>query len=47
MTPRISADFVPQFLAGMAVNFEIAAIALVAGLARGSRAAFRAASPRP
>jgi ABC-type amino acid transport system permease subunit len=36
MTPRISADFVPQFLAGMAVNFEIAAIALVAGLALGS-----------
>ncbi|MBL0901547.1 MAG: hypothetical protein IBJ17_22985 [Reyranella sp.] len=35
MTPRISADFVPQFLAGMAVNFEIAAIALVAGLALG------------
>ena len=31
----MSADFLPQFLAGMAVNFEIAAIALVLGLALG------------
>ena len=31
----LSGDFVPRFLAGMAVNFEIAAIALVIGLALG------------
>lgn len=32
---RISADFLPQLLAGMVVNFEIAAIALLIGLAVG------------
>lgn len=31
----LSGDFLPKFLAGMAVNFEIAAIALVVGLALG------------
>ncbi len=31
----LSGDFLPRFLAGMAVNFEIAAIALVMGLALG------------
>jgi len=31
----LSGDFLPRFLAGMAVNFEIAAIALVIGLALG------------
>jgi len=30
---NLSGDFLPRFLAGMAVNFEIAAIALVVGLA--------------
>ena len=32
---RISPDFLPQLLAGMVVNFEIAAIALLVGLAVG------------
>ena len=32
---RISPDFVPQLLAGMVVNFQIAAIALLIGLAVG------------
>jgi len=32
---RLSAEFLPQFLAGMVVNFEIAAIALAIGLALG------------
>jgi len=32
---RVSPDFVPQLLAGMVVNFEIAAIALLIGLAVG------------
>jgi ABC-type arginine transport system permease subunit len=31
----LSADFLPRFLAGMAVNFQIAAIALAVGLAFG------------
>ena len=31
----LSSDFLPKFLAGMVVNFEIAAIALVIGLALG------------
>ena len=31
----LSNDFLPKFLAGMAVNFEIAAIALVIGVAFG------------
>lgn len=35
MTLRIPDDFVPQLIAGMAMNFEIAAIALLAGLALG------------
>lgn len=33
---RISPDFLPQLLSGMVVNFEIAAIALVIGLALGA-----------
>ena len=32
---HLSPDFLPRFLAGMALNFEIAAIALVIGLAAG------------
>jgi hypothetical protein len=32
---NLSAEFLPRFLAGMAVNFEIAAIALAVGLALG------------
>jgi hypothetical protein len=32
---RLSDDFLPRFLAGMVVNFEIAAVALVIGLALG------------
>jgi ABC-type arginine/histidine transport system permease subunit len=32
---RLSSDFLPRFLAGMAVNFEIAAIAIAIGLALG------------
>lgn len=32
---RVSPDFLPQLLAGMVVNFEIAAIALLVGLAVG------------
>ena len=38
MTPlmeRLSSDFLPRFLAGMAVNFEIAVIAIAVGLALG------------
>ena len=31
----LSGDFLPKFLAGMVINFEIAAIALVIGLALG------------
>jgi ABC-type amino acid transport system permease subunit len=31
----LSNDFLPKFLAGMVVNFEIAAIALVIGLVLG------------
>lgn len=34
-TERILSDFLPQLLAGMAVNFEIAAISLVLGLVLG------------
>lgn len=34
--PQLPADFLPQLLAGMAVNFQIAAIALVIGLALGA-----------
>jgi hypothetical protein len=43
MTPlieRLSSDFLPLFLGGMAVNFEIAAIALAVGLAAGLLLAF-------
>ena len=43
MTPlieQLSSGFLPLFLAGMAVNFEIAAIALVVGLAIGLLLAF-------
>lgn len=32
---NLSADFLPRFLAGMAINFEIAAIALAVGLVLG------------
>lgn len=32
---QLDADFLPQFLAGMTVNFEIAAVALALGLALG------------
>ena len=32
---RLSSDFLPRFLAGMAVNFEIAVIAIAVGLALG------------
>ena len=37
---RLSLDFLPSFLAGMAVNFEIAAVALAFGLALGGLLAF-------
>lgn len=36
MGKQLSADFFPDLLAGMVVNFEIAAIALVVGLALGA-----------
>jgi ABC-type arginine transport system permease subunit len=36
MGQLFSADFIPELLAGMVVNFEIAAIALAAGLALGA-----------
>jgi ABC-type arginine transport system permease subunit len=36
LLPQLPANFVPQLLAGMAVNFEIAAIALAFGLALGA-----------
>lgn len=36
MGQLLSADFIPELLAGMVVNFEIAAIALAAGLALGA-----------
>jgi ABC-type arginine transport system permease subunit len=36
MTKEFSAEFFPELLAGMLVNFEIAAIALVIGLALGA-----------
>ena len=35
LLPGLSGDFVPRFLAGMTLNFEIAAIALAIGLAVG------------
>lgn len=35
LTDLLSSDFLPRFLAGMAVNFEIAVIAIVLGLALG------------
>lgn len=37
---QLSSDFLPRFLAGMAVNFEIAVIALAVGLALGLLLAF-------
>ncbi|HEX9555996.1 MAG TPA: hypothetical protein VF991_05845, partial [Reyranella sp.] len=43
MTPlmeRLSSDFLPLFLRGMVVNFEIAVIALAVGLALGLLLAF-------
>ena len=43
---RLSSDFLPKFLAGMVVNFEIAAIALVIGLALGLLLAARPAGRR-
>ena len=36
MSQLLSADFIPDLLAGMVVNFEIAAIALAVGLALGA-----------
>ena len=36
LVQRLFSDFIPQLLAGMVVNFEIAAIALVGGLALGA-----------
>jgi hypothetical protein len=42
----LGGDFLPTFLAGMAVNFEIAAIAVVIGLAVGVPFAFARASDR-
>jgi hypothetical protein len=36
----LSADFLPRFLAGMAVNFEIAVISIAVGLALGALLAF-------
>ena len=35
LLPLLASDFLPRFLAGMLVNFEIAAIALIIGLALG------------
>jgi ABC-type amino acid transport system permease subunit len=49
---QLTGDFLPQLLAGMVVNFEIAAIALALGLllglplALGARAAARPAASR-
>ena len=40
LVDRLSSNFLPSFLAGMAVNFEIAAIALAFGLALGIMLAF-------
>ncbi len=40
LVDRLSSNFLPSFLAGMAVNFEIAAIALALGLALGILLAF-------
>ena len=37
---KLPADFLPSFLAGMAVNFEIAVISIVVGLALGALLAF-------
>jgi ABC-type amino acid transport system permease subunit len=40
LVDRLSSNFLPSFLAGMAVNFEIAGIALSLGLALGILLAF-------
>jgi len=40
LVDRLSSNFLPSFLAGMAVNFEIAGIALALGLALGILLAF-------
>lgn len=40
LVESLSADFLPRFLAGMAVNFEIAVISIVIGLAFGALLAF-------
>ncbi len=40
MGKPLSAEFIPELLAGMVVNFQIAAIALVVGLALGALLAF-------
>ena len=37
---RLGGDFLPTFLAGMAVNFEIAVLALLVGLVVGAPLAF-------
>ena len=40
LVETLSSDFLPRFLAGMAVNFEIAVISIVVGLALGALLAF-------
>ena len=40
LVETLSADFLPRFLAGMAVNFEIAVISIAIGLAFGALLAF-------
>jgi ABC-type arginine transport system permease subunit len=40
LVESLSADFLPRFLGGMAVNFEIAVISIVVGLALGAVLAF-------
>lgn len=40
LVESLSSDFLPRFLAGMAVNFEIAVISIVVGLALGALLAF-------
>lgn len=40
LVENLSADFLPRFLAGMAVNFEIAVISIAVGLALGALLAF-------
>ncbi len=44
--PQLASDFLPRFMAGMAVNFEIAALALALGLGLGLLFAFARLSDR-